>query len=42
MDDKLPDGWDKLLNPATLRRNLMLAGLFTAAYELLMDSLGSV
>jgi len=39
MDDSVSQSWEKLLNPATLRRNLMLAGLFIAAHEMLMDSL---
>jgi len=39
MDDSVSRGWEKSLNPATLRRNLMLAGLFIAAHEMLMDSL---
>jgi hypothetical protein len=32
------ESWEKFLNPQTLRQNLVLAAVFLAAYEMLMDA----
>jgi len=39
MDDEVRDSWEKMLNPKTLRQNLVTAAVFLTAYEMLKEAL---
>ncbi len=39
MDDHVRDSWERLLDPAELRKNLILASIYITGYEMLKDSI---
>ncbi len=39
MEDEVRDSWERFLNPALLRQNLIVASIFLAAFEILKDSI---
>jgi hypothetical protein len=39
MDNHLQQSWERFLNPATLRSNLIVTSLFLSAFEILRESI---
>ncbi|MFD3282727.1 hypothetical protein ACE41O_06305 [Alteromonas macleodii] len=39
MDDKVRASWEKVLNPETLKTNIITASIFSMAFEMLKDSI---
>jgi hypothetical protein len=39
MDNHIQQSWERFLNPATLRSNLIVTSLFLSAFEILRESI---
>jgi hypothetical protein len=39
MEDKIKDSWERILHPKTLKENIIVASLFSMAFEMLKTSI---